>query len=100
MIRDAPLLILDEPTTGLDAESAQRILSPLRRLMSGRTTIVITHNLLTIHEADTIIVLDEGKIVESGPHAELLARGGTYSELYRLHQPPELQTHLSAVEEV
>lgn len=98
MIREAPVLILDEPTTGLDAESAQKILGPLRRLMSGRTTIVITHNLLTIHEADAIVVLDEGQVVETGTHAELLARGGTYSELYRLHQPPEPEPLLSAVE--
>ncbi|MBA2641462.1 MAG: ABC transporter ATP-binding protein [Actinobacteria bacterium] len=98
MIREAPVLILDEPTTGLDAESAQKILGPLRRLMSGRTTIVITHNLLTVHEADKIVVLDEGKVVETGIHAELLARGGTYAELYGLHRPPEPQPQLSAVQ--
>jgi len=98
MIREAPVLILDEPTTGLDAESAQKILAPLRRLMSGRTTIVITHNLLTIHEADAIVVLDEGKVVEMGTHAELLARGGTYAKLYRLHQPPAPEPLLTSVE--
>ena len=98
MIREAPVLILDEPTTGLDAEAAQRILGPLRKLMSGRTTIVITHNLLTTQEADAIVVLDEGKIVETGTHAQLLARGGTYAGLYRLHQPPALQPLLSSVE--
>ena len=98
MIREAPLLILDEPTTGLDAESAQRILAPLRRLMHGRTTVVITHNLVTIHEADAIVVLDEGRMVETGTHAELLGRGALYARLYRLHQPPERAPVLSAVE--
>jgi ABC-type multidrug transport system fused ATPase/permease subunit len=85
MIRDAPILILDEPTTGLDSESSQRILEPLRRLMSGRTTIVISHNLLTVREASTIAVLDRGKIVEQGTHLQLLAREGVYARLYRLH---------------
>jgi ATP-binding cassette subfamily B protein len=85
MIRDAPVLVLDEPTTGLDVEAGHKILRPLRRLMSGRTTIVISHNLLTVRAAAQIVVLDRGRIVERGTHPDLLAGGGTYAQLYRLH---------------
>jgi ATP-binding cassette, subfamily B, bacterial len=86
MIRDAPVLILDEPTTGLDAESTERVLEPLRRLMAGRSTIVITHNLMTVRDASTILVLDSGRVVERGTHPELLRRGGAYARLWRLHE--------------
>ena len=85
MVRSAPILLLDEPTTGLDAESGRRILEPLRRLMSGRTTIVISHNLLTVREATTIMVLEDGRVVEQGSHTQLLECGGAYARLYRLH---------------
>ncbi|MFI1168315.1 ABC transporter ATP-binding protein [Streptomyces sp. NPDC020801] len=85
MIRDAPVLLLDEPTTGLDVQSGRRIMEPLRRLMSGRTTIVISHNLLTVRDATRIVVLDHGRVVESGSHDDLFVRDGAYARLQRLH---------------
>jgi ATP-binding cassette, subfamily B, bacterial len=92
MIRDAPVLLLDEPTTGLDAESTRRVLEPLRRLMVGRTTIIISHNLLTVTDADLILLLDHGRISAAGTHRELLATSPGYARLYHLHQaPPALE---------
>jgi ATP-binding cassette, subfamily B, bacterial len=90
MIRDAPILLLDEPTTSLDAESSQRILTPLRRLITGRTTIVISHNLLTVTDADQILYLDHGRITETGTHSQLLTNNHHYAHLYHLHHPPTL----------
>ncbi|MEE1812492.1 ABC transporter ATP-binding protein [Streptomyces sp. BE133] len=89
MLRDAPVLLLDEPTTGLDRMAAQRILAPLRRLAEGRTTIVITHDLALAASADRILVLDEGRLVESGTHTQLLGRRGLYATLFerRAQQP-------------
>jgi ATP-binding cassette, subfamily B, bacterial len=88
LLHDAPILVLDEPAVGLDAASAERTLAPFKQAMADRTTIVVSHNLLTVSDADVIVVLDEGRLVERGTHEELLARGGTYARLYSLHSKP------------
>jgi ATP-binding cassette subfamily B protein len=87
MIRNAPVLLLDEPTTGLDAASTERVLAPLRRLMAGRTSIVISHNLLTVTDADHILYLEKGRATAAGTHTRLLATCPAYAQLYRLHHP-------------
>ncbi|MDT7691909.1 MAG: ATP-binding cassette, subfamily bacterial, partial [Pseudonocardiales bacterium] len=79
MIRNAPVLLLDEPTTGLDAVSTQRVMAPLRRAMAGRTTIVISHNLLTVSDADRIVYLERGRVAGYGTHQELLADAPGYA---------------------
>ncbi|MER6527060.1 ABC transporter ATP-binding protein [Streptomyces sp. NPDC001508] len=81
MLRAAPVLVLDEPTAGLDAVAARQVVRPLRRLMAGRTTIVITHDLTLAPDADRILVVDRGRLVEAGTHTELLAHGGAYARL-------------------
>src|SRR5262249_41618905 len=84
VIRDTPILIMDEPSSGLDAASEQLVFEAPERLMKGRTTLVIAHRLATVERADTILVLNQGRIVEQGQHAQLLELGGLYSKLYRL----------------
>jgi subfamily B ATP-binding cassette protein MsbA len=100
IVRDARILIMDEPSSGLDSESERLVFEGLRNLQLGRTTFVIAHRLSTIRNADQILVLDQGRIVERGRHAELVALGGLYARMERLQdsdradgpgvQPPSL----------
>jgi len=90
MLRNAPILLLDEATSALDTESERQVQEALARLMKGRTTIVIAHRLSTVVDADRIYVLERGKVVQSGAHAELMAADGLYASLYR-HNLEETQ---------
>ena len=84
VIRNSPILVLDEPTAALDAESEHLVIEALRRLMKGRTVIMIAHRLSTLIDADKIIVLRDGVVAEEGTHAALIARGGVFAELHRI----------------
>ena len=82
--KNAPILILDEATSALDSESERQVQDALERLMAGRTTLVIAHRLSTIEHADRIVVLEHGQIIENGPHADLIKKGGLYANLHRI----------------
>jgi subfamily B ATP-binding cassette protein MsbA len=84
MLKDAPILLLDEATAALDAESEQQVQDALARLQQGRTTLVVAHRLSTIQDADQILVMDGGTIAERGTHAALVAQGGLYARLSQL----------------
>jgi subfamily B ATP-binding cassette protein MsbA len=89
VIRNSPILVLDEPTAALDTESEHLVIEALRRLMKGRTVIMIAHRLNTLVGADKIIVLKGGVVVEEGSHQSLIARGGVFAKLHRAQQPAD-----------
>jgi subfamily B ATP-binding cassette protein MsbA len=88
LYKDAPVLILDEATSALDSASERLVQEALQRLMAGRTTLIVAHRLSTIEHADRVVVLDQGRLAESGTHAQLLARGGLYARLHALQFGP------------
>ncbi|MGI9484187.1 MAG: ATP-binding cassette domain-containing protein, partial [Hyphomicrobiales bacterium] len=84
ILRDAPILLLDEATSALDAESEIKVQAALEHLMEGRTTLVIAHRLSTVRNADRIVVMDQGKIIDEGRHAALVKKDGLYARLASL----------------
>jgi len=93
LLKGAPILILDEATSALDSESERQVQDALENLMRGRTTLVIAHRLSTIENADRILVMEQGRILESGSHAELMAKDGAYSRLHAMQFREETEAH-------
>jgi ATP-binding cassette subfamily B protein/subfamily B ATP-binding cassette protein MsbA len=92
ILKDAPILILDEPTSALDAETEHLVIDALRRLMAGRTTLIIAHRLSTVRRADRVMVIRDGSTAEIGTHQELMRLGGLYARYIRLQQLPQAET--------
>ena len=86
--RNAPVVILDEPTAALDAKAEHELFARIRELFAGRSVLLISHRFSTVRSADRIYVLDEGCVVESGTHEELVAAAGTFAELFTLQASP------------
>jgi len=98
-LKDAPILILDEPTSAIDSRTESLILDALDRLMVGRTTFVIAHRLSTVRRADVILVMDNGRLVESGTHGELMERHGLYRQLHEIQATASRLPRLAARED-
>jgi subfamily B ATP-binding cassette protein MsbA len=99
LLKDPPILILDEATSSLDSESEREVQQALDRLIIGRTTLVIAHRLSTVRNADRIIAMEDGRIVEIGSHTELLAKDGLYRRLYEMQFAREEETGPAAMNE-
>jgi ABC-type multidrug transport system fused ATPase/permease subunit len=97
-VKDPPILLLDEATSALDTRTEQEILGTLKRLARGRTTIAIAHRLSTIADADRILVLEGGKLVEQGTHSALLAKNGLYAEMWARQANEQVDAETTATE--
>lgn len=95
-LKNAPILVLDEPTSALDAHTEEALLTALKELMRGRTTFVIAHRLSTVRQADLVVVLEQGKIIEEGTHADLIRHGATYASMYHLQHAEEPKRPMEA----